>query len=318
MNLRLQIEKKSLTSERFPVCDIRGGDGSKLATLDIQATKFGFRTLPSDIAADFLLIASTVYTVDKLVYRGRAEDAWTRSFKVSIPVSAPKNWQRAEGVLSECVSFLTGDRWQFEFSQLSRQLFGPYSLAHQLLPGFNPAAVSLFSGGLDSLVGIIDWLESNPGRKLLLAGHHDKQMKGTLTDQERLLAPLKAAYPDRLQASLVRVGNFGKSPEITLRGRSLLFLAVAVCVASGYKIQGPILLPENGTIALNIPLSPSRRGSCSTRTAHPHYLSRLREVFCLVGIENNIVNPLLMKTKGEVVRSCLNPELLKGIVIPGC
>ncbi|WP_425387695.1 7-cyano-7-deazaguanine synthase [Edaphobacter aggregans] len=109
------------------------------------------------------------------------------------------------------------------------------------------------------------------------------------------------------------MGNHGDSPEITLRGRSLLFIAVAVCVASAYKLKGPILLPENGTIALNVPLSPSRRGSCSTRTAHPHYVAQLQKMFGLVGIGNEIANPLLTKTKGEAVRQCLNLPLLTKI-----
>lgn len=192
-------------------------------------------------------------------------------------------------------------------------LFEKSSLAHHGLPLFKPTAVSLFSGGLDSLVGVIDWLEANPEKRLILAGHHDKQMTGPLSDQESLLGPLRIAYPGRLHATLIRVGNHGDSPEITLRGRSLLFLAVAVCIASAYKLTGPILLPENGTIALNIPLSPSRRGSCSTRTAHPHYVSQLQRVLNLVGIPNEIVNPLQSKTKGEVVRQCLNQPLLKAL-----
>jgi 7-cyano-7-deazaguanine synthase in queuosine biosynthesis len=181
------------------------------------------------------------------------------------------------------------------------------------LPFLTPAAISLFSGGLDSLVGVIDWLERNPDKQLLLTGHHDKQMGGPFGDQKNLLPGLKAAYPQRLHATLVRVGNDGESPEITLRGRSLLFIALAVCVASAYKLDGPILLPENGTIALNVPLSPSRRGSCSTRTAHPYYVAKLQHVFSGVGINNPIVNPMEGKTKGEVARQCLNPALLASL-----
>jgi hypothetical protein len=61
-------------------------------------------------------------------------------------------------------------------------------------------------------------LEAIGEKRLLLAGHHDKQMTGPLGDQENLLGPMKAAYPGRLHATLVRVGNYGDSPEITLRG----------------------------------------------------------------------------------------------------
>jgi 7-cyano-7-deazaguanine synthase in queuosine biosynthesis len=310
MKLRVQVDKKSSTSEGFPISKIVNEDGTALTTLDVQSTEFAFPAFPDSIVTDFLFIASTVYAVDKLIDRAKAGDGWTRQFEVEIPVISPAVWQYASSELNDCVSFLTGDRWKFEFSQLSRQLFGKRSLARHSPPFFKPAAISLFSGGLDSLVGVIDWLEANPDQKLLLAGHHDKQMTGPYGDQKNLLPGLKAAYPQRLHATLVRVGNDGESPEITLRGRSLLFIAVAVCVASAYKLKGTILLPENGTIALNVPLSPSRRGSCSTRTAHPYYVAQLQQIFAAVGISNQIVNPLLAKTKGEVARHCLNRSLL--------
>ena len=310
MKLSVQVDKKNSTSEGFPVSKIVDEEDKSLTTLDVQSTAFAFPALPDSIPADFLLIASTVYTLDKLVKRTEAEDGWTRRFDITIPVSSPDVWKLASTELNECVSFLTGDRWNFEFVKLSRQLFGKSSLARHSLPFFKPAAISLFSGGLDSLVGVIDWLVANPEKKLLLAGHHDKQMTGPFGDQKNLLPALRSAYPQRLHATLVRVGNDGESPEITLRGRSLVFIAVAVCVASAYKLKGPLLLPENGTIALNVPLSPSRRGSCSTRTAHPYYVAQLQKVLSLVGIGNVIVNPLLTKTKGEVVRGCLNQPLL--------
>jgi hypothetical protein len=33
--------------------------------------------------------------------------------------------------------------------------------------------VSLFSGGLDSLIGIVDYFKANPSKKLLLVSHYD-------------------------------------------------------------------------------------------------------------------------------------------------
>jgi 7-cyano-7-deazaguanine synthase in queuosine biosynthesis len=172
----------------------------------------------------------------------------------------------------------------------------------------------LFSGGMDSLAGVIDWLEGHPKRGLLLAGHHDGQMAGPFGDQKNILPSLRKAYPNRLASTLVRVGNTGESAEITLRGRSLLFVAIAVCVASGHGFQGPLVLPENGTIALNVPLSPSRRGSCSTRTAHPFYISSLQQVLGTVGLNYPIENPLMMKTKGEVANTCANKTLFAQLV----
>jgi hypothetical protein len=95
MKMRVQIDKKSLTSEGFPICRILQDSDEPLATLDVQTTRFAFPTLPGEVAVDFFLIASTVYAIDKLIHRSEAEDNWTRQFNVTIPVSSPKIWQQA-------------------------------------------------------------------------------------------------------------------------------------------------------------------------------------------------------------------------------
>jgi 7-cyano-7-deazaguanine synthase in queuosine biosynthesis len=310
----VQIDKLASTSEKFPVIRIIDADGTSLATLDVQATAFGFRRLPSRVVGDFLLIAAAVYTLDKLVLRSDAWNGWTRVFSVTIPVSDASLWMNASAELIACVSFLTGDEWTFSFTDAKRQLFNPSTIARVAPKIANLEAVSLFSGGMDSLAGVIDWLESHPNQGLLLAGHHDGQMAGAFGDQKNILPALRKAYPNRVASTLVRVGNTGDSPEITLRGRSLLFIAIAVCVASGYGFEGPLVLPENGTISLNVPLTPSRRGSCSTRTAHPFYVGLLQQVLAKVGLNYIIQNPLMMKTKGEVASTCANKPLFEQLV----
>ncbi|QHN03429.1 hypothetical protein FTO74_08670 [Granulicella sp. WH15] len=308
------IDKLASTSEKFPVVSIKDHDGKSVGTLDVQSTAFGLKRLPNRVAIDFLLIAATVYSLDKIVLRTDASNSWTRVFDVTIPVSETGLWTNASSSLNACVSFLTGDTWTFNFVEAKRQLLGASAIGRVIPKIAEIGAVSLFSGGMDSLAGVIDWLEGNPSKGLLLAGHHDGQMTGPFGDQKNILPTLRKTYPGRIAQSLVRVGNTGESSEITLRGRSLLFIAVAVCVASGYGFEGPLILPENGTIALNVPLSPSRRGSCSTRTAHPFYIALLAQVFAEVGLKYPIENPLMMKTKGEVARTCANQALFRELV----
>lgn len=113
MKLRVQVDKKNSTSEGFPISKIMNEDGTALTTLDVQSTEFAFPAFPDSIAADFLFIASAVYTVDKLIDRADTGDGWTRQFEIAIPVSSPTVWQAASNELNECVSFLTGDRWKF-------------------------------------------------------------------------------------------------------------------------------------------------------------------------------------------------------------
>jgi len=73
----------------------------------------------------------------------------------------------------------------------------------------------------------------------------------------------------------------------------------------------PLIIPENGTIALNIPLTPSRRGACSTRTTHPFFLDKVRHVLTKLEVNNPIRNPFQLLTKGECLERCKNLELLK-------
>jgi len=75
----------------------------------------------------------------------------------------------------------------------------------------------------------------------------------------------------------------------------------------------PLIAPENGIIALNLPLTPSRIGSCSTRTMHPFYLNTFRSVVRDLGLKNEIVNPMELKTKGQCVMECRNLSFLSAL-----
>src|SRR5437899_6888873 len=57
-------------------------------------------------------------------------------------------------------------------------------------------------------------------------------------------------------------------------------------------------------------LTPSRAGSCSTRTMHPFFLNSLAAALVQVGITNKVINPLELKTKGECANQCLNQTLM--------
>lgn len=290
-------------------------DGLHLRALDIQFSLLRALGNTNPIAMDFLILASAVYALDKTIVRAAAGDGWTRDIALSMPVSDPVLWNAAAPELTETIAFLTGDRWRFAFLPLSGPVLFPNRSrrrAHRqlVIPISALEAVCLLSGGIDSLVGAINQLQQEGASKLLLVGHRDGHMAGPYADQRRLIEPLRLVYPQRLRPLFVRVGQRPSGGEITLRSRSLLFIALGMYGASAIGPETPLLLPENGTIALNFPLTPSRRGSCSTRTAHPYYLDALGRVLRRVGIANRLVNPLADRTKGEVVRDCANPALL--------
>jgi hypothetical protein len=269
---------------------------------------------PSETALDFLLVAASVYALDKLVARSEASDGWQRSFEVAIPVRNANRWAANSAIANECLSFLSGDSWKLSFVERLHPIVRRKQRKRRsrtLVRPVNGSKACLFSGGLDSLIGAIDCLEVTNGEPLCLVGHHDPNPGGVQKDQEQILEVLQRLYPNRCRPILVGVGHSGRSAEITMRSRSILFVALGIVVAAHLGDRTPLLIPENGTIALNVPLTPSRRGSCSTRTAHPHYLALLQKWLDRIGLAHPLQNPLLEKTKGEAGEECLSKPALK-------
>ena len=208
--------------------------------------------------------------------------------------------------------FLTGDVWAIRFEPRTREVvqIRPRRRSVRRQPLFG-AVASLFSGGLDSYIGAIDWLEEQRDDSLCLVSHYDGHVGGPKSDQRRTFAVLKNHYGHRINSIQMRVGIMPAGPETTFRSRSLLFIAIGYCVATKLGANVPVIIPENGSISLNYPLNPSRRGSCSTRTTHPYFLSSLHSILETLGFERRLINPYEFSTKGEMVANCKNKGVLR-------
>jgi hypothetical protein len=312
MQVAVDISPSRITTHEAAVVSLVS-DGSTLSEL-----YFDFTTLlkavrqPTDPSLDFLLVASSVYAMDKLIPRSTARDGWQRSFDVTVPVKDATVWSANADTICQCLSFLSGDNWRMSFTERTRSIVRRKRRKRRVRRNYVRGEVaSLFSGGLDSLIGAINRLEDTSGESICFVGHHDPAISGVQKDQEQLLKLLEAAFPKRFRSVLVGIGHSEKSEEMTMRSRSLLFVALGLVVADHLGGSTPLLLPENGTIAVNVPLTPSRRGSCSTRTAHPYYLALLQQWIDNIGLSHPICNPLLDKTKGEAVAQCKNQSILK-------
>lgn len=267
---------------------------------------------PSPVAGDLLRLGGAVYCTDKVVKRFSAADSWTRELDLRIPVSNVPLWDAAKSELLKALSFLSGDRWALDFVPETV----PATKARPLIGEYN--GVSLFSGGLDSLAGVIDLLET--GKRLVLVGHHDSPLTDTkqtvlFEDLRRRYGPsqlvlrhlfLRPAPPRKQQArALPRDGL-----ETTTRSRSFLYFAAGVAVADALSATAPLYVPENGFIGINVPLTPARVGSLSTRTTHPLYMHRMRRTLDLLGLRHPIENPYRLLTKGEALQQCSDRDLL--------
>lgn len=306
------LQSEQLTKVNF-LHDNKIGLGIGTALEDL----LNLGVFPSEIAVDLIVLATHVQIADTRLSRdSESQDSWTREIKIIVPVASPETWRAAIPTLKRTLNFLTGDIWELDFREKPKS-------AKDLIPnGTLPLGgnvfdeVALFSGGLDSLIGAIDSLSEN--KIPLLVSHAGDG--ATSTAQDNCLQELRKEYPKndfqrlRLWMDLNKVSVHSSERETTTRGRSFLFFATGILAGSGLGKDFTLKVPENGLIALNVPLDPLRLGSHSTRTTHPFYISRWNDLLQTLGIPGTIQNPYWNKTKGEMALECKNKTLLEKVI----
>ena len=270
----------------------------------------------SSVNEDLSIIALSVFAIDKRVSRWFTEDKWTRELKVSIPVLNYEKWKCTTELWNETLSFLTGDIWNINFRKTTK-IYGKYSKRTRNKINISDCtAVSLFSGGLDSFCGGIKLVSE--GESICFVGHNEYPKLAER--QEKLKNSMQEAYPNQHIEFLgftansrapYRNNEILKGSENTSRGRSLLFLSIAVSIAGIIGDNIPVYIPENGFIGLNIPLTNSRKGTCSTRTTHPFFIRKYNEILKTVGINNYINNFFAYETKREIVNVVKDNNIFK-------
>lgn len=257
---------------------------------------------PSVLAIDLVHLALAVHAADTMVYRSSGYDAWSRGIHLHLPVTDVSRWEAIRPVVLDMLNFLSGDHWEVTFRRAS--WVTPEPSPPPLLREVQPTAVSLFSGGMDSFIGAVDALRG--GASLALVGHHGA---GTTNKfQESVHAMLARHFPSRsvfLPYYSQSLLPEKRAAENTTRSRSLLFLALGTLTADSFGGL-PLIIPENGLISLNPPLTNSRMGSLSTRTTHPHFLGCLESILRHLNIGVAFQTPYKFATKGEMARSVLS------------
>jgi 7-cyano-7-deazaguanine synthase in queuosine biosynthesis len=289
---------------------------------------YKFTKQKSGVAFDVFLLGCYVYGIDILLPRKDFSiNHWSRDIEVVFPVESPEIFNAGKIDLEQLLSFLTGDNWSISFVKREKSILYLLKTKGKVYKDeFRNAfkKVSLFSGGLDSLIGVIDQLSKSNDR-LALVSHYDAIFKGPKSDQDKLNIKLLPKYKNQYHIIQTRVdlskldknGN-SVNKETTLRSRSFLFLCQAIFVTHSIRDGMEILIPENGTISLNHPLTPSRRSSCSTRTAHPYYLKKVESFISKLGLNHPIKNDYEMKTKGEMVEECRDRNFILATYSSSC
>ncbi|MBY5660937.1 Qat anti-phage system QueC-like protein QatC [Rhizobium leguminosarum] len=257
---------------------------------------------PHRRAWDLLSIALSIITADFSVLRDDSADGWTREIELDVAVSDPAFWNTMADEFRQALAFLTTDRWKLRFHD-----GGVLPAPPKKISVLKEDCVVLLSGGLDSLVGAIDLTRS--GLKPVAVSQN---VRGDGLKQRDFAKEI--GLTNHLQ--LNHVATSPTVQETSQRARSLIFLTYGVVVATSLEKYAkgnaaPLYVCENGFIAINPPLTGSRLGSLSTRTAHPVFLTRFQKILDAAGLNVKIENPYAQKTKGEMLIECRDQVLLQ-------
>jgi len=166
--------------------------------------------------------------------------------------------------------------------------------------------INLFSGGLDSLSGVVGMLRDKKISPLFVSVRKPNTLR---TIQEGLLKELSERFGRELEGLeyIYRyntdgnyVGPKDRYYHPTQRSRSFLYLTVALIYAIG-KGSRKILIHENGIISVldDVPFIQSER---FTRTVHPDFIRMYnRLIESLIGERITVENPFSSSTKTEII-----------------
>lgn len=269
----------------------------------------------NETAFDFLTIALAITAADTFIERERkAADGWCREIKVNLPLIDPKLWDANKDKLKKILHFLSGDIWELEFRK------SHFPLPKKIKKGRKISLIGhdstcLFSGGLDSAIGVIDLTKQN--KKPVLISHAYPKDKAKQDEVYNKLNLINSKF--QVLANPRRLENI--PADVQMRTRSFNFIAfgtiIATAISKHYKSGNivKLFIPENGLISINPPLTPRRIGSLSTRTTHPFFLKSLNELFTSLSLPVLLTNPYQFKTKGEMMKECLDSTALKNIAV---
>ncbi|MDD5085552.1 MAG: hypothetical protein PHE61_05865 [Candidatus Omnitrophica bacterium] len=256
---------------------------------------------------DLLEIAAYVFAADRWAHRGPKEavefHAWPRSMRFVIRVREANFWSRAEvkEKLAAALVFMTGDReYAFEFLPgHSTPVTSLFDREEFKIEPRGPASVALFSGGLDSLAGVLERLQSTEDDLYLIS--HRSGQPSTKRTQKKLVEALTASYPGRIHHYAFECGLCNKrAAEETQRTRAFLFGSIAFALAHRLLLTS-FFVYENGVTSLNLLRRQDLINARASRTTHPKthalmslFLSEVQEA------PVKVLNPFWQRTKTDV------------------
>jgi hypothetical protein len=265
-----------------------------------------------DRVKDLIEIAAYIFAADRRTKRGTTDSieyqSWSRSFHFIIKVRDHQFWNQdtVKNKLSEVLCFMTGDKaYTFTFSDgYSTGKAGFFDEeGFHIIPSI-PTRIILFSGGLDSLVGVVKSLETTNDNICLIS--HVSQ-HGTGRTQKMLYEAINRDYPQRCKHYKFECNLKGITAlEETQRTRSFLYSSLAFALAIAYS-QNEFYFYENGITSINFSKREDLLNARASRTTHPKTLGLLAELYTLINDSQiKIMHPFLLMTKTDILKLLAN------------
>ncbi|MDP9470892.1 MAG: 7-cyano-7-deazaguanine synthase, partial [Chloroflexota bacterium] len=256
---------------------------------------------------DLLSLAAYCFAADRMVRRGGPIDVhregWRRELVLCLPVADPAFWSQPALVrlLTETLDFGTDDRWTFHFTPAKRPA-PPLEITwddRELLE--QPDTVVLFSGGTDSLCGLVEAVKQ--GARPVLVSHWAADL--VKARQQRLRRAVRHElggweFP-LVQVELHRRDQ--QDGESSQRSRGFLFACLGAAIAAHLRIS-TVLLPENGYVSISPRINDQLVGALASRGTHPKFLALFnRFIHRVFEGTVEVVNPLWNRTRAEALET---------------
>lgn len=264
--------------------------------------------IPS-LVADLLDIAASIMWADRTCRRPRVYGTfrqlrgWVRHFQLTLGVRQPDFWNDivVKETLEQLLHWLTEDHWELHFAHGPARRHSDIQRSMFSSPPSN-ALVVLYSGGLDSLAGVVNLAKRHPDKEIILISTLSSRLSGIVHEQVRLLQRILPSNHIKHADIPFNVVHDGKKEkeENTQRTRGLLFFSCGLVQAVVSQVH-QVITCENGIGMLNLPFNKRQLGTQHTRSVHPRtftYITRLLSLLNIADIRYEA--PFMFSTKGEM------------------
>lgn len=252
---------------------------------------------PNPFTYDLMTVVAAARAADREFTRVHSE-AWARKLTVEVPVYDVALWRSGptQALLTQALSYLTGDEWEFDFKARRRRFVPsqepPLSLGNTTRSRFLP-----YSHGLDSFAQLSLLQARDPDvqhvcvyadTRLMLGGWKEFCRRSKGQSVKPLRVPLRSDDPHHA--------------ERTFRTRPFVYYTLT---AYGAMTAGcsEVVIPENGQGSIGGSLAPLG-SEAPHRSCHPGFTSRLAKLLQhLSGHSVHFQHPALFSTKGDVLRA---------------